>query len=156
MIVYSLPWIHPIRAHLTLVFAFRIIHTKTLVNVLMISQNIRFKAIYVRSKTFICIYWLAIPIYTYIRLERIFLVLYIIRWSHWFYDSWRSYLIFFWYIALYYLNNTDSMILMQNCIWSIYSFLQREFVDYNPHWFYDSCATCQFMLKRTPFYPLDY
>ena len=112
----------------------------------MISQNIRFKAIYVRSKTFICIYWLAIPIYTYIRLERIFLVLYIIRWSHWFYDSWRSYLIFFWYIALYYLNNTDSMILMQNCIWSIYSFLQREFVDYNPHWFYDSCATCQFML----------
>ena len=62
-----------------LVFAFCIIHTKTLVNVLMISQNIRFKAIYVRSKTFICIYWLAIPIYTYIRLERIFLVLYIIR-----------------------------------------------------------------------------
>ena len=45
---------------------------KLFVNVLMISQNIRFKAIYVRSKTFIHIYGLAIPTYIYVRLERTF------------------------------------------------------------------------------------
>ena len=45
---------------------------KLFVNVLMISKNIRFKAIYVRSKTFIYMCWLAIPTRVYARLERIF------------------------------------------------------------------------------------